>query len=267
MMTHRRTRTRSLIAAAVGALVLPAQAFADGEIGEHVQTYWKHMDEYAAGVDRMNSALDDLVAEAEAGAFDEADVDRLVEVWEDVKVHGAIEVVATPLYPPIWEGIYALRDAAAETASADAVASAAEQTSVALHEGLGALRLATYQHEIGEGPDLAGRGAPADDPIHAIEDRLSQAVAKYQEGHADDAKALIHDAYFNYFEGIEGALIEQDAALVTTLEEDFNGALPNLINRGASVEDIRGQVNAMMEKLHRAEDLLAKAENDKGDVF
>ena len=258
--------TRPLTAAAFGLALLPGTALANGDVGAHVETYWNHMDEYAQGVERMKAALTDIAEQARNGAFDNADMDHLVDgVWEDVKVHGAIEVVATPLYPPIWEGIYDLRDAAESGAPADTVAAASRRTVIALHEGLGALKLAAYQHDINDQQQAGGGGEEA--PIPAIGQRLDRAVAEYRDGHGDDAKALIHDAYFNYFEGIEGALIEKDAALVSGLEEDFNGKLPSLISDGASVENIRAQVDTMMEKLHKAEDLLAEAESEKGEVF
>ncbi len=253
---------RPLIAAAFGAALLPATALANGDIGEHVKTYWQHMDEYAKGVERMDKALDGLVQEAKNGKFDDADVEGLIAVWEDVDVHGAIEVVAMPLYGPIWEGIFALREAAEQKAPADAVAAAARQTSIAVHEGWGGLQLAAYLRENPEGAAVA-----SDDPIHSIEDRLAQVLVEYQEGHADDARKLITDAYFNHFEGIEGALIEQDPKLVTSLEEDFNGKLPSLISKGAPAAEVKKQVDAMLEKLHVAEALLEKAKAGKSKVF
>lgn len=253
-----------LLAAVFGAALIPGAALASGDVGEHVQTYWEHLDEYAQGVQRMNATLDDLVRQARAGKFDVSDVDGLIAVWEDVKVHGAIEVVATPLYPGVWQGIFALRKAA-EQPSVEAVAAAAEQTSAALHEGLGALKFAAYRRDA-SAPQQSAAPA-ADDPIRAIEERLNRAVSEYQEGHAEDAKKLIHDAYFNYFEGIEGPLIEQDPQLVTGLEEDFNAVLPGLMTQGAPVSEVRQQVEVMLEKLHRAEELLAQAEADKGKVF
>lgn len=150
MNSNFKTLNRSLIAAAFGATLLSMPAFADGDVGEHVETYWQHMEEYSADVDRMDRTLGELVVEAKKGEFDENDVDHLIEVWEEVKVHGAIEVVVTPLYPAIREGINAVRRAAAGEASPEVVEAAAKQTSTALHEGLGALRFATYQYETGE---------------------------------------------------------------------------------------------------------------------
>lgn len=257
-----RAFTSSFIAAAISAALLPGAALANGDVGEHVKTYWLHMDEYAKGVARMNKALDGLVQEARQGKFDVRDVDGLVEVWEDVDVHGAIEVVATPLYGPVWEGISALRGAAEKKAPVKVVAAAAKQTSVALHEGLGALKLAAFRHE---NPET--QAAAEEDPIRAIGERLERVLAEYKDGRAADAKKLIHDAYFNHFEGIEGALIEQDASLVSSLEEDFNGALPGLISKGAPVEQVRKQIDAMTVKLGKAEELLAKTKASKAKVF
>lgn len=255
--------TSPLFAAVIGALLLlPGAALANGDVGEHVKTYWLHMDDYAKGVERMNKALDGLVQEARNGKFDVSDVEGLIAVWEDVDVHGAIEVVAMPLYGPVWEGIAALRTAAEKKSPVTVVAAAAKQTSIALHEGLGALKLAAFRHD---NPET--QAAAEEDPMRVIGDRLERALAEYKDGRAADAKKLIHDAYFNYFEGVEGALIEQDASLVSSLEEGFNGALPGLISKGAPVEELRKQIEAMTVKLTRAEELLTKVKAAKTKVF
>ena len=69
----------------------------------------------------------------------------------------------------------------------------------------------------------------------------------------------------NIFEGVEGALIEQDADLVEDLEKDFNVTLPQGLDKSAKkVEKI---VAAMEKKLKRAEKLLEKAKTEEKDVF
>ena len=69
------------------------------------------------------------------------------------------------------------------------------------------------------------------------------------------------------FEGIEGALIEQDASLVEALEKDFNVTLPQAIENGKSVDEVRGIIDDMKQKLGKAQTLLEKAEQNRKDVF
>ena len=78
---------------------------------------------------------------------------------------------------------------------------------------------------------------------------------------------LVHDTYLQRFEGVEGDLIAQDAALVEDLEKDFNVTLPQAISKDLGVDAVRKAVEAMQVKLDRARELLVKAEKSRKDVF
>jgi len=103
--------------------------------------------------------------------------------------------------------------------------------------------------------------------LDEVKHRLDRVVAKYAEQLVDEATSIVHETYANRFEGVEGELIEQDADLVADLEKDFNVTLPQALQRGASMDQVREVVNAMHGKLDRAKSLLAKAEQNKKDVF
>ncbi|MFP4131320.1 MAG: hypothetical protein ACLFTX_07790 [Thiohalospira sp.] len=124
-----------------GALLLPTGAAAHGEAGEHVEEFREHMDDYATEVrtlvDRVEAVARDGADEAET----EEAVNRLVETWEGAEFHEAVEEVASPLYPPIWQAINGLRDAVDKGAEAAQVRKRADRVIAAFHEGMGGLRL------------------------------------------------------------------------------------------------------------------------------
>ena len=77
----------------------------------------------------------------------------------------------------------------------------------------------------------------------------------------------MHDTYLQRFEGVEGDLIAQDAALVEDLEKDFNVTLPQAISKDKGVDSVRKVVETMQTKLDRARVLLVEAEKSRKDVF
>ena len=92
-------------------------------------------------------------------------------------------------------------------------------------------------------------------------------MAKYAERLPEEATSIVFDTYLTRFEGVEGMLIEQDAELVVDLEVDFNVTLPQAMESGASLDNVRGVVQAMQSKLDRAKSLLEEAEQDRASVF
>ncbi|MFB6259930.1 MAG: hypothetical protein ABEK42_04390 [Thiohalorhabdaceae bacterium] len=250
----------------LAAVLAPTTALAHGEEGDHVASFQDHLDDYEADVEKLASRLDKLVERyrREGGA----NVAEFVAAWEEVKYHAAVENVATPLYPPIWQGISGLRQAVKDDADAATVRAKADQVVAALREGLGALKLKANMRETGgksaeSGGEESGPAAAFD----RIRDHLDQAVAAYDNGKSDKAKALVRDAYFNNFEGLEGRLIEQDPALVTRLEEAFNAGLLGRINDGAPTGEVEAMVESMKEELAQAEALLEGAGEEDSEVF
>jgi len=77
----------------------------------------------------------------------------------------------------------------------------------------------------------------------------------------------VHDTYLNLFEGVEGELISLDAGLVEDLEKDFNVVLPQAIQKGQSLDEVREVVNTMKGKIDTAHDLLEKSAEERKDVF
>ncbi|MFP4560610.1 MAG: hypothetical protein ACLFRB_08160 [Thiohalorhabdus sp.] len=252
-----------------GVLMAPGLALGHGEKGEHVEEFQDHLDDYAADVRKLGRHLDTLAEQYAQEEDVAAEVEGFVEKWEAVQYHAAVEEVATPLYPPIWQAISGLRQAVEDEEDPSVVRQRADRLTAALHEGLGGLKLKAEIEE-DRGSRQASGGDQAGDPeasFARIREELDHAVEEYSDGHADDAKQHISDAYFNEFEGLEGGLIEQDPDLVARLEEDFNGELPGLIDGDAPVEEVRAKVEEMKDALARSEELLQGADKDENEVF
>lgn len=274
-MNHQhRTRIGITIAMIIlSFMAFPGAALAHGEAGEHVAEFEQHMDQYAADIQNMIAAVDRIVAGYEPGQSAAEALDALIERWESVSFHEAVETRAMPLYPPVWAALGAFSTAIKEGAPADTVSARADDITAALWQGYGALKLLAvraasedahaHQAEQAQAHNAADGAAVID----TITTNLDQVLALYRQDKAEQAQKLIFNTYMNHFEGIEGDLIEQDADLVAALELDFNATLPQLIKNGAPANEVEAQINAMLDKLEQARTLLQQAEKEETSVF
>jgi len=140
-------QTRHYWIAALIALCLAAQPFdpasAHGEIdAEHVDEFHLHLDDYEEEVEELVAEIR-AVADARGRGDDAASaLDGLIEHWEEVGVHAAIETKASVIYPDIWQALAAFRQAVAEERGAQTVTAVADDLEAALWQGYGALRFA-----------------------------------------------------------------------------------------------------------------------------
>lgn len=271
-MATPATRFSRLAAIIAMALLLPAAGLqAHGEAGEHVDDLEAHLTEYEDNVRSLTSTADALVADYAPDQDLSGRLAELIQQWERVKIHAAVEKRATPLYGPIWTAIGGLRRAVDNRAPKDEVRKRRDELETALWQGLGAVKLAAKQggggREAGRDEAHAAGGEDASATIHRIAEDLDQAAARYADGEVDSARKLIQETYLQRFEGLEGELIERDPELVADLEEDFNATLPNLMADDASRSKVRDRVAKMKARLEKAEEILAAAEEDEEDVF
>jgi hypothetical protein len=244
---------------------------ASGEIGEHVNDLEAHIDEYTEEVKWLLDKADGIVEAYAADGAEAAQADQLTEHWEAVKFHGAIETTYVPVYANIWQGIYGIQQAIDDGKPQAAVREQQAIFERALWQALGAVKLAAQQQQQAgapaaarhEGHDEAGPAAT----LEQIGRTLDEIVATYANEGAGKAKSMVHATYMNRFEGVEGVLIEQDAALVEALEKDFNVTLPMALDEEAPVKQVKEIVQAMQTKLEKAASLVADAEQQKKDVF
>lgn len=274
-----RSATYLLAAAVLSATLaaLPARtALAHGELDEQaLAEFHLHLDDYREEVLELLAEVQPLVSAYDGNGDAAALADELIEHWEEVGVHGAIETYATITYPTVWQALISLQQAVAGDDRA-AVVAAGDGLEAALWQSFGAVRLAAYQVTSDSGPvqlvgaDAAtGESAPLSGPetVDRIIRDLETAVSAYGDGNLERAERLIHDTYMSHFEGLEGDLIEYDPDLVSDLEKDFNANLPLLMQRGAEMADVRARLAAMTDQLEAARTLLEQAARTRSEVF
>ncbi|CAM2766981.1 Orphan protein [Pseudoalteromonas distincta] len=260
----------------LGASLLLASAFvtqpalANGPIGEHVNHLQANLKSYAEEVEWMVGKVDTMVSDYDKKGAKAVKTDDLIEYWESVKFHSAIETNFVPVYASIWQGIYGVKMAIENGKPAAEVRKEQEAMNIALWQGLGAVKLAAKFQQKGLLESIKATATTEmtqSATIDEIKHKLDRVVAKFAERLQDEATDIVHDTYLHLFEGVEGTLIEQDANLVEVLEKDFNVTLPQAIKNSKSVDDIRDVVSDMQTKLDRAKTLIEKAEKSRKDVF
>ncbi|MCW8128076.1 hypothetical protein [Microbulbifer halophilus] len=252
------------------ALLAAGQVLAHGAVGDHVNDLKGHLDQYSEEVEWLVTKFDGVVDTYEEQGQKATDSDALAEYWEEVDFHLAIETNHVPTYANIWQGIYGVKQAIDNGAPLEQVREEQAELDRTLWQALGAVKLAAQYQEKGllaEVQTTETEPTTAPETLEDIKHRLDRVVAKYAEKLPEAATTIVHDTYLQRFEGVEGALIEQDAALVEDLEKDFNVTLPQALKGDASVDDVRNVVKAMQAKLDRAKTLLVEAEKDRKDVF
>lgn len=267
MHPFSQARLRLLLVVFLASLLSAANVQADGKIGEHVNDLKAHIDQYSEEVNWLVEKVEAMVGTYASDGAEAAEPAKLMEYWEEVKFHSAIETTYVPVYANIWQGLYGVRDAIEQGETVEAVAAQQQALERALWQALGAVKLAAEQQQ---DKPRAATDNPEVGNVATLEDigrELDRVVAKYAENAFEEARLLVHATYANRFEGVEGALIEQDADLVEDLEKDFNVTLPQALDTDSSVDEIKAIVASMQEKLDRARSLLAEAEQERKDVF
>ncbi|MGB1141880.1 MAG: hypothetical protein ACPG1A_13340 [Halioglobus sp.] len=260
----------------VVALVFPVlsvslgagQAQASGEIGEHVNDLSSHLDQYTKDVNWLIGKVDGIVDAYEKGGLEAAQPDKVVDHWEAVDFHSAIETNYIPLYGEIWQGLFGVRMAIEKEQPVAEVRAEQATLEQALWQSLGAVKVAAQFQKRGMLPAVENTEAASPvETVDIINRNLDRVVAKYAEKLPDDALEIVQSTYLNRFEGIEGDLIALDADLVEDLEVDFNVRLQKAIKDGKSLDDVRAVVVSMQGKLDTCRALLEGAENNRSEVF
>jgi hypothetical protein len=211
--------------------------------------------------------VDGIISTYEKQGAKAAKPTKLVDDWESVKFHPAIESNYVPLYANIWQGLYGVQEAILKEKPISEVRKQQVFLEQALWQSLGAVKMAAKLQAEGQSASGSGKAMGPVATIDEIKHNLSEVVIEFADKKYAEAKELVHETYETRFEGIEGALIEQDADLVEDLEKDFNVTLPGKLNAEASMESLKQVVDAMQKKLDRARVLLVKAQENKRDVF
>ncbi len=251
-------------------LALSQPAAASGDIGEHVNHLKGNLDKYTEEVNWLIGKIDNMVETYASKGVKAANTGQVVDHWEAVDFHSAIEVNYVPIYASIWQGLFGVKGAIDAQKPMAEVKQEQAKLEQALWQALGAVKLASQYQERG----LLARvktteqapSSPAE-TLDVVKQRLDRVVAKFAEKLSGEATEIVHETYLNLFEGVEGPLIEQDAKLVQDLEKDFNVTLPKALKADSSVDDVRAVVTAMHQKLDRAKSLLKDADKNRKEVF
>ena len=230
---------------------------ADGPVGDHVNELHDHLDEYGEEVSWLINQVDGIVTTYENQGAKQAQPEKLVDHWEAVKFHSAIESNYVPLYASIWQGLFVVRQAIENKQSIDKVRTEQRELEQALWQSLGAVKVAAQYQDQGLLQTVATREAVEPSRVLIeIKQRLDRAVAKYAERLTEDAVLIIQETYATRFESVEDVLKSLDPDLVEDIESDFHVHLPTAISSNASVDEIRDVVGRMQDNLDQGRALL-----------
>ena len=269
MATTLKRMSAVVFASAVTFSMFSGNSMANGVISEHVNNLHAHISEYTEEVHWLEEKFGSVVDAYEKNGKG-VDTNVMIDYWEEVDVHSAIETQYVPIYASIWQGIYGVKMAIDNNKDIAEVRAEQAKLNQALWQALGAVKLASQfqkQGLIAKVQTTEVEPTTAPEVIDDIKKRLDRVVAKSAEQLTEVATTLVHDTYLQRFEGVEGALIELDASLVEDLEKDFNVTLIQAIANNKGVDAVRDVVNAMQVKLDRARALLVEAEKSRKDVF
>ena len=226
---------------------------ADGPVGEHVNDLHAHLDEYAGEIVWLLSQVEGILERYEEAGVGSAKPETIVDHWEAVKFHSAIESNYIPLYASIWQSLFAVRTAIERKQSVLMIRNEVETLEEVLWQSLGAIKLAAKYQDQGLLEETKTREAvtPSTTLIE-IKQRLDRVLAKFAEKLFDEALKIAQEAYLTRFEGIEGMLKKKDAKLGEDLEVDFNVNLPNAIQGRVAVNELRTVIKDMQGKLDQA---------------
>lgn len=251
--------------------VLGAQsAYANGKIGDHVNHLSDNLGKYEEEVSWIIKKVDGIVDRYESDGVKAAHASAVVDHWEAVDFHAAIESNFIQLYANIWQGLYGVKEAIDNKQPVAKVREEQYKLEQTLWQSLGAVKLAAQYQNRGLLAQVQLReGAPSNslETLDAIKTHLNKAVAKFAEKATDESTNIVHETYLNLFEGVEGELIALDANLVEDLEKDFNVTLPKAIKGKSTLDQVRQVVVTMETKLDKAIALLKTKEQNKKKVF
>ena len=268
-----RTKLTSMLGLFAGLAFLvshPVASFADGEVGEHVNNMQAHLENYEGEIAWFLDELRKITTAYEGGGSNEYTSDMLIDNWEAVDFHAAIETNYIQIYASIWQGIYGVKTSLDSGDSPDSVDAEEAELRKALWQGLGAVKLAArFQSEglTAAKGDIDSRGLSSSETLDTIKSELDRAIAKSAERLPAEATDIVLNAYLELFEGLEGDLITLDAELVEDLEKDFNVTLPQALSSELSLDSLNQVVSEMKGKLDQSKKLMQEAEESRRSVF
>ena len=120
-MRIKVTSMLGLFAALAFLVSHPVASFGDGEVGEHVNNMQEHLVNYESEIVWFLDELSKIIIAYEDGGSNEYSSDMLIDNWEAVDFHAAIETNYIQIYASIWQGIYGVKASLDSGESLDSV--------------------------------------------------------------------------------------------------------------------------------------------------
>ena len=238
------------LALVITAWLLASVANANGPIGEHVNNLDQHLATYAKEVDWLIVQVDGLVdSYADEGA-DGVETDKVVDYWEAVDFHSAIETNFIPLYAEIWQGLVSVKMAIDEGAPVSVVRQKKAALDSVLWQSLGAVKVAAQYQQRGLLEPVSN--TEAESPVQALDiilRELDRVAAKYAEQLPDEANQILQSVYANQFEAIEDTLKGIDEDAVEAIELGFNVTLPMQFKEGVDFAVVKSTIVDLKRQL------------------
>ena len=245
---------------------MSSMSAANGEIGDQFNDLKANLSQYEEEVNWFIDEVNEIVHTYEMQASESAVTDVLIDNWESVDFHAAIETNYIQIYASIWQGIYGVKSSIDEASDISLVTQEKINLERSLWQALGAVKLAAkYQQEgvFGGQQTTGSQILSSSETLEEIKASLDRSVAKFAERLPEEATDIVLETYLQLFEGLEGDLITQNADLVEDLEKDFNVTLPQALNSDSTLSEVRSVVESMKGKLDRSKVLLGEAENSR----
>ena len=157
--------------------------------------------------------------------------DEIIDRWETVKVHSAIESTHVPLYASVWQSLFSIKTGIDQQLPISEVNAALRELEIKLWQSLGAVKLAARYQDEGLLETVQTRSAVTPRAILTeINQQLDRVLAKLAERLPDQALEILQETYAYSFEAVEDEIKEKNPSLARELEVDFKIRLPEIIS-------------------------------------
>lgn len=120
-------------------------------------------------------------------------------------------------------------------------------------------------HEIDEILGVESEEASLETYFDGIEHHLAEVKEMYAKGESDEALSHATKAYLDNYEFLEKPIAAQDKELMEDLEVMMREELRAMIKQGVSKDKVNSQIDSVLEKLEKAEELLSMDSNEAHD--
>ena len=234
--------------------------YGDGPVGDHVNDLKGHLNEYGGEVEWLTKEIRKIVDRYDNLGLSGVDSEEIIDRWETVKVHSAIESTHVPLYASVWQSLFSIKTGIDQQLPIKEVNAALGQLEVKLWQSLGAVKLAALYQDQGLLETVQTRSAVTPRAILTeINQQLDRVLAKLAERLPDQALEILQETYAYSFEAVEDEIKKKDSGLARELEIDFKIRLPEIISSDGDSREVEMLFQATKSKIDEARRLIKNA--------